>query len=103
MSEHIDPIKVWEDLHKIPELGMQEFKTAAYIAQALKDMGVEVQTELGGTTGVMGIIKGEEPGPLSYFAPTWMHCLLRLTAKIVPSTLAATIHTAPWCWPPRAA
>lgn len=78
MSEHIDPIKVWEDLHKIPELGMQEFKTAAYIAKALKDMGVEVQTELGGTTGVMGIIKGEEPGPV---------VLLRADMDALPFTI----------------
>ena len=52
MTEHIDPIKVWEDLHKIPELGMQEFKTSAYIAQALKDMGVETQTEPLSASGI---------------------------------------------------
>ena len=64
MSTILDPIKMWEDLHQIPELGMQEVKTSAYVAKTLKDLGIEVQTGIGGTTGVLGIIKGAEPGPV---------------------------------------
>lgn len=64
MSTVLDPIKMWEDLHKIPELAMQEVKTAAYVTKTLQDLGIEVQTGIGGTTGVMGIIKGSEPGPV---------------------------------------
>lgn len=58
MSTILDPIKMWEDLHQIPELGMQEVKTSAYVAKTLKDLGIEVQTGIGGTTGVMGVING---------------------------------------------
>ena len=64
MSTVLDPIKMWEDLHKIPELAMQEVKTAAYVTKTLQDLGIEVQTGIGGTTGVMGVIKGSEPGPV---------------------------------------
>lgn len=64
MSVILDPIKMWEDLHKIPELAMQEFKTAEYVANKLKELGIETQTGIGGTTGVMGVIKGTEAGPV---------------------------------------
>lgn len=37
MSTVLDPIKMWEDLHKIPELAMQEVKTAAYVTKTLQD------------------------------------------------------------------
>ena len=58
----LDVVKVWEDLHKTPELGFEEVQTAAYIAKALKDMGYEV-TEGVGKTGVVAYARGQEPGP----------------------------------------
>ncbi len=64
MTQYLDPVALWEDLHQIPELAMQEVKTAAYVAKTLQDLGIETQTQLGGTTGVMGIIRGSEPGPV---------------------------------------
>lgn len=58
-----DVVKLREDLHKMPELGFEEVKTAAYVAERLKDLGYEVTTGLAGT-GVMGVMKGAEPGPI---------------------------------------
>lgn len=48
--------------HQYPELSNQEFKTAKTIANALKDMGMEV-TENIAVTGVTGFLKGAKPGP----------------------------------------
>jgi amidohydrolase len=45
------------DLHKHPELGMQEERTAQIIADRLKDLGLEVRTGVGGT-GVVGLLQG---------------------------------------------
>ncbi len=61
MSE-LDVVKVWEDLHQTPELGFQEVKTSAYIAQKLREMGYEV-TEGVGKTGVVAYLRSGNPGP----------------------------------------
>lgn len=44
------------DLHAHPELGFHEERTAARVAEALRDFGLEVHTEIGGT-GVVGILR----------------------------------------------
>lgn len=50
-------------LHQNPELGLQEHKTAAYIAERLKAIGVEdIRTGVG-VTGVTALIHGTKPGP----------------------------------------
>lgn len=49
------------DIHQHPELGEQETRTARLVAEHLKSLGMEVQTEVG-RTGVVGILKGAEPG-----------------------------------------
>ncbi|MBX0291618.1 amidohydrolase [Hymenobacter sp. HSC-4F20] len=51
------------DIHEHPELGNQETRTAALIAEQLKKMGIEVQTGVA-RTGVVGILKGGKPGPV---------------------------------------
>ena len=33
-------------LHTIPEIGMKEFKTSAYVADVLKQLGYEVETQI---------------------------------------------------------
>jgi amidohydrolase len=50
-------------IHQNPELGNREFKTAAYIAQHLKSLGLEVQTGVA-KTGVVALLKGGKPGPV---------------------------------------
>jgi amidohydrolase len=50
-------------LHEHPELGNREFKTAAYILEQLKGLGLEIQTGVA-KTGVVAILKGGKPGPV---------------------------------------
>lgn len=52
------------DIHMHPELGNQEIRTSGMAAQWLKEIGVdEIYTGLAGSTGVLGIIHGSQPGP----------------------------------------
>jgi amidohydrolase len=51
------------DIHQNPELGNREFRTAALIAKHLESLGIDVQTKVG-VTGVVGILKGDKPGPV---------------------------------------
>lgn len=51
------------DIHEHPELGNREVRTAALIAKHLQSLGIEVKTEVG-VTGVVGILKGDKPGPV---------------------------------------
>jgi amidohydrolase len=50
-------------LHEHPELGNREFKTAAYIVEQLKGLGLDIKTGVG-KTGVVAILKGGKPGPV---------------------------------------
>jgi amidohydrolase len=50
-------------LHQHPELGNREFKTAAYIVDQLKGLGLEIKTGIA-KTGVVAILKGGKPGPV---------------------------------------
>lgn len=44
--------------HAQPELAYQERQTAARVAAALGELGLDVRTEVGGTTGVVGLLRG---------------------------------------------
>lgn len=44
------------DLHAHPELGFEEHRTAAKVAEALEAIGLEVHTGIGGT-GVVGVLR----------------------------------------------
>ena len=50
-------------LHRYPELGNREVKTAKYVEDHLRRLGVEVRTGVA-KTGVVGILKGAQPGPV---------------------------------------
>lgn len=50
-------------LHQYPELSNREVKTAAYVAEHLKALGLEVQTGIA-HTGVVGLLKTGKPGPV---------------------------------------
>ena len=59
-----DKVTAWRhDIHQHPELGNEEVRTAALVAAHLRSLGLEVQEKVGGTTGVVGILKGGRPGP----------------------------------------
>lgn len=53
---------VRRDLHRHPELGFQERRTAGIVARELRQFGFEVQTGIG-QTGVVGLLSGPRPGP----------------------------------------
>lgn len=65
MADKIEPkvIEWRRDFHQYPELGNRETKTAAKIAKQLKSYGIEVETGVA-HTGVVGILKGDKPGPV---------------------------------------
>ncbi len=50
------------ELHQCPELGYHEKETAGYVAGQLRELGVEVTEGIAGT-GVVGLLRGREPGP----------------------------------------
>lgn len=50
------------DIHKHPELGNRETRTAAIVAKHLKSLGMQVETDIA-HTGVVGFLKGAKPGP----------------------------------------
>ncbi|MDB5618759.1 amidohydrolase [Tardiphaga sp.] len=49
------------DFHAHPEIGFQETRTAAKVAELLSSWGIEVRTGVGGT-GVVGALRGRRPG-----------------------------------------
>ena len=57
-----DMVRVRRDLHRHPELGFQETRTAGIVADTLNNLGLEVQTGVG-QTGVVGLLEGARPGP----------------------------------------
>ena len=50
-------------IHQYPELSNREFKTAEYIEAHLRRLGLEVRTGIA-RTGVIGILRGGQPGPV---------------------------------------
>lgn len=51
------------DIHDHPELGNREFRTSALVAEHLRSLGIEVETEVA-HTGVVGVLRGGKPGPV---------------------------------------
>lgn len=49
------------DLHQLPELSFQLYRTSKYIGQALDKMGIP--WKLGAKTGIIALNQGENPGP----------------------------------------
>lgn len=63
LAKHIedDLIKYRRQIHANPELGYEETETAKLISETLKSLDIEVLEKVGGT-GVVGIIRGRNPG-----------------------------------------
>ena len=52
-----DELADWRrDIHRHPELGFKESRTANFVARQLESFGCEVHTEIGGT-GVVGVLR----------------------------------------------
>lgn len=63
MMEKQQRIQLYYDaLHAMPEVGFEELRTSAWLAQKIREAGYAVQTGVGGT-GVVGVLQGTEPGP----------------------------------------
>jgi amidohydrolase len=56
-------IDIRRDIHCHPELGLQETRTSAIVAEYFRKLGLEVRTGYA-KTGVLGILKGGKPGPV---------------------------------------
>jgi amidohydrolase len=60
-SLYAEIVDIRRDLHMNPELSFQEKRTPKFIANYLKNLGLEVRTKVGGN-GVVGFLKGGKPG-----------------------------------------
>ena len=57
-------VQAWRrDIHQNPELGNREFRTAKLVAEHLRALDMEVQTEVA-HTGVVALLRGGKPGPV---------------------------------------
>ena len=54
-------VAIRRDIHAHPELGLEEHRTAALVADKLRSWGIETTTGVG-KLGVVGTIKGNRPG-----------------------------------------
>ncbi len=58
-----DQVIEWRrHIHQYPELSNREFKTAKYVEDHLRALGLEVHTEIA-ITGVVGVLETGKPGP----------------------------------------
>src|SRR5664279_5229780 len=56
-------IEVRHHLHENPELSYEEYETSKFVQQKLKQFGIAF--DIKATTGVVGLIKGKNPGNAS--------------------------------------
>ncbi len=59
---HADMTAWRQDLHRHPELALEEHRTSAVIQAKLKEFGVDEVVAGIARTGVVGVIRGSEPG-----------------------------------------
>ncbi|MBI3716725.1 MAG: amidohydrolase, partial [Betaproteobacteria bacterium] len=57
-------IALRRDLHANPELGNREFRTGKIVADHLRALGFDEVKEKVAYTGVVGVLKGNKPGPV---------------------------------------
>ena len=89
IDAYADKIKaICASINDEPELGFKEVKTAAKVAEFMRDLGLEPQTGLA-INGVKGRAKGGKPGPTAAVLGE------RQQAQRMP---VATICRFPPCW-----
>lgn len=63
-AQILSKVVAWRrDIHQHPELSNREVRTAALVADHLKQLGLEVRTGVA-RTGVVGVLRGGRPGPV---------------------------------------
>lgn len=77
------------DLHQNPELGFAETRTAAFVAERLRALGMEVRTGVG-KTGVVGVLRGGGGGSRVVALRADMDALPVLEATGLPFASTAT-------------
>lgn len=87
-----DVIELRRDIHAHPELGFEEVRTAAIVADRLKRLGYEIRTGIA-QTGVIGILRTGKPGRTVLLRAD-MDALPIEEAKHLPfaSTVAGKMH-----------
>src|SRR5258706_4255426 len=65
LADQVDPqvIASRRDIHQHPQLSNRETETAAYVAEHLRALGLEVRTGVA-KTGVVAVLRGGKPGPV---------------------------------------
>lgn len=62
LDRHIEDFVTFRrDIHAHPELGFEEDRTASLVAERLREWGIQVFEGIG-RTGVVGVVKGRQPG-----------------------------------------
>ncbi|MEW5687731.1 MAG: amidohydrolase [Pseudomonadota bacterium] len=90
------------DIHEHPELGNNEVRTAALVAEHLKKLGMEVRTGVG-KTGVVGVLKGGKPGGVVALRadmdglPVQEQTGLPFASKVTTTYNGQTVHVAHAC------
>ncbi|MFD4676888.1 amidohydrolase [Lentzea sp. NPDC058450] len=80
---------LYRDLHAHPELSLQEFRTAGVLADALRPLGYEVTTGVGGT-GVVGVLRNGDGPTVLLRADIDALPVLEATGLPYASTVRAT-------------
>ena len=59
----LDLVKIRRDLHQIPEIGLEEFKTQAYLLERIAEIteGKEFVEQRTWRTGILVFLKGSDP------------------------------------------
>lgn len=79
---HDELVAVRRHLHMHPELSLEEHQTAAYVESALRELHLDgIRTGIG-KTGVLGVLRGGRPGPVT---------LLRADMDALPVTETAEV------------
>ena len=55
---------LYHTLHAMPEVGFREIQTSKFLAQKLEEAGIVTETKINGTTGVIGVLRGQKSGPV---------------------------------------
>ena len=86
-------VAIRRDIHAHPELGLEEHRTAAIVAERLRAWGIETTEGVGGT-GVVGTIRGNLPGQRSIGLRADMDALAltEQTGLAYASTSAGRMH-----------
>lgn len=81
-------------IHMNPELSSQEYKTARFIAEKLREFGVdEVLEGFAGTTAVIGLIKGKSDYTIALRADMDALPVQEKTEKIYSSKVEGVMHS----------